>query len=100
LIFLIYSSLNYMQSLGVREQVQTVSDATVPEQQQPMAEEQPQQPQFQNDLEINRNEEREDDWLSLLHNLCSFLILFSIIYFYSSFTRFLMVFGVVVLLFL
>jgi hypothetical protein len=47
-----------------------------------------------------RAEEREDDWLSLLHNLCSFLVLFSIVYFYSTLTRFLIVLVAVLLLML
>lgn len=65
---------------------------------------QQQQQPAQNNLNIDanelRNEEREDDWLSLLHNFCSFLVLFSIVYFYSSFTRFLIVFFAVLLLML
>lgn len=42
--------------------------------------------------------EREDDWLSLLHNAVSFLVLFSIIYYYSSLERFLIIFTIVVIL--
>ena len=54
-----------------------------------------------NNIDANlRAEEREDDWLSFLHNFCSFLILFSIVYFYSTLTRFMIVFGVFLLLML
>ena len=39
--------------------------------------------------------ERDDDWLSLLHTIISFLVLFSIIYYYSSLERFLVIFAIV-----
>lgn len=39
--------------------------------------------------------EREDDWLGLLHNAVSLIVLFSIGYYYSSLERFLIIFGVV-----
>lgn len=42
--------------------------------------------------------EREDDWLSLLHNCVSFLVLFSIIYYYSSLERFIVIFTIVTIL--
>jgi hypothetical protein len=42
--------------------------------------------------------EREDDWLSMLHNIVSFLILFSIIYFYSSLERFMLIVTIVFVL--
>ncbi len=42
--------------------------------------------------------ERDDDWLSLLHTIVSFLVLFSIIYYYSSLERFLVIFAIVVAL--
>ena len=44
--------------------------------------------------------DREDDWLGILHNICSFLILFSIIYYYSSFERFVLIFSIVFILIL
>jgi hypothetical protein len=44
--------------------------------------------------------EREDDWLGTLHNIVSFLVLFSIIYYYSSLERFLIIFVIIVTLFL
>ena len=47
-----------------------------------------------------RPDERENDWLSLLNNLCSFFVLFSFVYFYSTFVRFMIVFLAVVLLIL
>lgn len=44
--------------------------------------------------------DREDDWLSLLHNAVSFIVLFSIIYYYSSLERFLVIFSIVIILIL
>ena len=44
--------------------------------------------------------EREDDWLGTLHNIVSFLVLFCIIYYYSSIERFLVIFTIVVMLIL
>lgn len=44
--------------------------------------------------------DREDDWLGILHNTVSFIILFSIIYYYSSFERFFVICVVVFFLFL
>ena len=65
---------------------------------------QPQQQQVplvnNNNVDDLRAEERDDDWLSILHNFCSFLVLFSIVYFYSTLTRFIMVLFVVLLLML
>jgi hypothetical protein len=46
---------------------------------------------------INPDRE-ENDWLSFLNNCVSFLVLFSIIFYYSSFQRFLVIFTVTVLL--
>lgn len=45
-------------------------------------------------------DERENDWLGILHNAASCLIIFSFIYLYSSLTRFIIVFTAVTLLFL
>ena len=42
--------------------------------------------------------DRDDDWLGILHNLLSFILTFSVIYFYSSLERFLVIFGVAFLL--
>ena len=42
--------------------------------------------------------ERDDDWLSLLHTIVSFVVLFSIIYYYSSLERFLVIFAIVIAL--
>ena len=44
--------------------------------------------------------DREDDWLGTLHNIVSFLVLFSIIYYYSSLERFLFIFTIVLTLIL
>ncbi len=44
--------------------------------------------------------DREDDWLGTLHNIVSFLVLFSIIYYYSSLERFLVIFSIVLTLIL
>lgn len=40
--------------------------------------------------------ERDDDWLSLLHTIVSFLVLLSIIYYYSSLERFMVIFAIVI----
>jgi hypothetical protein len=48
----------------------------------------------------NDGAERDDDWLSLLHNVVSFVVLFSIIYYYSSVERFLVIFSIVFILIL
>lgn len=40
----------------------------------------------------------EDDWLSLIHNCVSFLVLFSIIFYYSSIERFLVILSIVIIL--
>lgn len=44
--------------------------------------------------------DREDDWLGILHNTVSFIILFTIIYYYSSFERFFVICLIVFFLFL
>lgn len=74
----------------------------LPQQDQAQAQPQPQpQPQPQRRV-ANNNDlgEREDDWLSTLHNIVSFMVLFSIIYFYSSLERFLVIFAIVIILIL
>lgn len=38
--------------------------------------------------------DRDDDWLGMIHNILSFILTFSVIYFYSSFERFLVIFGI------
>lgn len=48
----------------------------------------------------NEAVEREDDWLSLLHNAVSFLILFCIVYYYSSFERLVVIFSIAFVLIL
>lgn len=61
----------------------------------------PQQP-ARNRQANNNNDvgERDDDWLSMLHNIVSFLVLFSIIYYYSSLERFLLIISIVFILIL
>jgi hypothetical protein len=44
--------------------------------------------------------EREDDWLGMLHNFCSFILLFSIIFYYSSLERFIIIFTIATVLIL
>lgn len=56
---------------------------------------QPQPAPNNNDLN-----DREDDWLGTLHNIVSFLVLFCIVYYYSSLERFLVIFVIVVALIL
>lgn len=65
----------------------------------------PQPPQpVRNQLNNNNNDlnvgDREDDWLGVLHNVVSFLVLFSIVYYYSSLERFLIIFAIVAVLIL
>lgn len=57
---------------------------------------QPQAPQ--RNQQNNEPGEREDDWLSILNNIVSFLVLFSVIYYYSSLERFLIIFTIAVVL--
>ena len=40
----------------------------------------------------------ENDWLSLIHNCVSFVVLFSIIFYYSSIERFLVILSIVIAL--
>ena len=42
--------------------------------------------------------EGEEDWLSMLHNFVSFLVLFTVIYFYSSIERCIIIFTIVTIL--
>jgi hypothetical protein len=65
--------------------------------QQPPIQPQPQQRRVPNNNDLG---DREDDWLSTLHNIVSFMVLFSIIYYYSSLERFLVIFAVVIILIL
>ena len=44
--------------------------------------------------------ERDDDWLSMLHNVIYLLVLFSIIYYNSSLERFLLIISIVFILIL
>ena len=44
--------------------------------------------------------EREDDWLGTLHNIVSFMVLFFLIYVYSSFERFMIIFFIATLVIL
>lgn len=48
--------------------------------------------------QVNNDAEREDDWLGTLHNLVSFFILLSIVYYYSSLERFLLIFIIAIVL--
>jgi ATP-dependent Zn protease len=65
---------------------------------------QEQVPVFNNNNDNNgvdlRGEEREDDWLTILYNFFSFLLLFCIVYLYSTLTRFIIVVFVITLLYL
>ncbi len=65
---------------------------------------QEQVPVFNNNNDNNgvdlRGEEREDDWLTILYNFFSFLLLFCIVYLYSTLTRFIIVVVVITLLYL
>lgn len=74
-----------------------------PPQQEPEPAPQPevQQPRAQQrNRQANNNDgvDREDDWLGMLHNVVSFIVLFSIIYYYSSLERFLVIFSIVLVL--
>ncbi len=84
------------------ETTSSSSNTLPPAEQQPQQEApQPQQPQARAAAAAMPQPvegEREDDWLSLLHNVVSFLILFSIIYYYSSIERFLVIFTIATIL--
>jgi 3-oxoacyl-ACP reductase-like protein len=91
---------------GAQDQQEPAQD---PVQQQPVPEAaQPPQPAAPAAAAAQQNRpaageaaaERDDDWLSLLHNVVSFLVLFSIIYYYSSIERFLVIFTIVLILIL
>lgn len=73
-----------------QDQQERVEQVAEPEQRN-----QPQPAQNNNDLN-----DREDDWLGTLHNIVSFLVLFCIVYYYSSLERFLVIFVIVVALIL
>lgn len=65
---------------------------------QPAAEQRPaQQPRAARN-QANNDADREDDWLGMLHNCISFLILLSIVYYYSSLERFLIILAVAIAL--
>jgi hypothetical protein len=71
------------------------------QQQEQAAQPEPQQPRAQQrNRQANNNDgaDREDDWLGMLHNFVSFIVLFSIIYYYSSLERFLVIFTIVLIL--
>ncbi len=63
----------------------------------------PVQPPANNNPNIDNNNdigEREDDWLGMLHNVVSFMVLFFLIYVYSSFERFIVIFIIATLVIL
>ena len=67
--------------------------------QPPQAPEQQQQPEARPAPAVaDQAQEVEDDWLSLVHNCVSFLVLFSIIFYYSSIERFLVILSIVIIL--
>jgi hypothetical protein len=106
---------NYMQSLNssiedtllntnfaqFNESAPIAPDLTQQQAQAQPAPAPPQQP-ARNRQANNNNDvgERDDDWLSMLHNIVSFLVLFSIIYYYSSLERFLLIISIVFILIL
>ncbi len=79
---------------------QQAEQVQAPQQQQPEPQPQPQQQQQRRVANNNDIGDREDDWLSTLHNIVSFMVLFSIIYYYSSLERFLVIFAIVIILIL
>ncbi|CAF0754912.1 unnamed protein product [Brachionus calyciflorus] len=100
--------INSMLQLNIQSQptTESVRSAETPAQfgqTQPVPEPQPEprpaQPQRAPQNQANNNDgDREDDWLGMLHNFVSFLIFLSIVYYYSSFERFLVIFVVAVIL--
>lgn len=71
--------------------------AEVRPEQQPQERQQEQAPRLERN-QANNDAEREDDWLSTLHNVVSFVILLSIVYYYSSLERFLFIFAIAIVL--
>jgi hypothetical protein len=112
------SALNWQPSHGVSIKAKEQPPATTPQiaSSEPVQNQADQMPPEQNqqnaapipdNIRENQNRanqiaqdggDREDDWLGLLHNVCSFLVLFSIIYYYSTLERFLVIFTIVMLL--
>ena len=94
------SHLNLSTSTVIVEETEPVNH--VP--QAPPVVEAPAQPQAPNrapaPAQPNDAGEREDDWLSLMHNAISFLILFCIVYYYSSFERLVVIFSIALFLIL
>ena len=76
---------------------QNAAEQQPQEQQQPAAQQPARERANNNNNDIG---DREDDWLSTLHNIVSFMVLFSIIYYYSSLERFLVIFAIVIVLIL
>ena len=73
------------------------AETPAPEQ-QPQAEQRPAQQQRAPRNQATNDADREDDWLGMLHNCISFLILLSIVYYYSSLERFLIILVVAIAL--
>lgn len=105
-----FSSINYINSTNpVNYQLISdsigprVDDASSNEQsevrQDQQAQERPrdQAPRAERN-QANNDADREDDWLGTLHNLVSFFILLSIVYYYSSLERFLFIFIIAIIL--
>lgn len=107
---------NYIQSTGISpplipanntvNQVNNNIEPTLNETQVILNNQQEQVPIFNNNNNNNNNgvdlrgEDRDDDWLSILYNFFSFLLLFCIVYLYSTLTRFIIVLVVITLLYL
>jgi len=111
-----YMYSNYMQSISLSiedplintnfaqfNETATIVPDALPQDQTPQAQPQPPPPQPARNRQANNNNdvgERDDDWLSMLHNIVSFFVLFSIIYYYSSLERFLLIISIVFILIL
>lgn len=112
-----YLSSKYINSIALSNQSNTIAQIITPAENTSISSETSSQPTVQAQANEQpapapvaaqrRNPEfqepqgdREDDWLGILHNTVSFIILFSIIYFYSSFERFFVICVVVFFLFL
>lgn len=91
------SSLNNPSNPISQEQPRPINNPVENQEQAQEPEQQPQQAQPR-PAQAQMDGEREDDWLSLLHNAVSFLVLFSIIYYYSSIERFVLIFSIVIVL--
>lgn len=94
-------------SANTINQEQTSQGQPIPQPAAPVQQDQPPPELAQIPQPVRRNQDiqdpqgdREDDWLGILHNVVSFLVLFSIIYYYSSIERFFVICVVVLFLIL